>query len=586
VHGHFEPARQTGVVDYYPAARQFITVLREPFDIWLSWFHYIHRNRANPLALARNPWMDQVPARLEEFIEQLDQWRGHVGGMLAFIPFALSLENFRDCLEEHFVHIGVVETLAASSVELAVRLGFCPRQVSALNRSRHHAAVSAELRAIYRRSHELEYAVYDYAVREQARAPVRRRFVGRPSRAEEPHSPTVRLLSASDCEIHLPLPTARAPSWSSLAHADAAARLRDGASSGFGEVAFGRCGAEPTTLPTLAELMGLARSFGLARQVLHTDALALADMAVARRLADSGLTDVVINVFPDSATHQDSRLRRVAVVDGKLRAVDNCLGAGLRVLIALVLMRPGLEDLPALAQHVLRRFGGSPRLGIVGRLVDADLKSRENIDWQHLRDIYAPPAELADVVTQIRPAAPDFVVVGREVPLCYPATLGGVPLVLLDQAALPLDAEPPPGSCNQCAGRPHCPVAAHCPVPGHCAVSGPCLQTVECPLLPAPRDPPPSDSAVAWQKPLLRRILASREALARAGVQLRAANVSDGGLRLRIADSAAEHALLIEPLQQTRLYYVAGPRYALSYTCACAPSTATARAILALLERT
>ena len=40
IHGHFNSRRGFGINDYYPQATQFITFLRDPFDILISRFFY------------------------------------------------------------------------------------------------------------------------------------------------------------------------------------------------------------------------------------------------------------------------------------------------------------------------------------------------------------------------------------------------------------------------------------------------------------------------------------------------------------------------------------------------------------------
>ena len=40
IHGHFNKARGFGVQDYYPQARQFITILRDPFEVLVSRYYY------------------------------------------------------------------------------------------------------------------------------------------------------------------------------------------------------------------------------------------------------------------------------------------------------------------------------------------------------------------------------------------------------------------------------------------------------------------------------------------------------------------------------------------------------------------
>ena len=57
IHGHFNAARSSGIDDYYPAADQFMSVVREPFETLVSnLFLMTHLSRAQvtPL-LCRSP---------------------------------------------------------------------------------------------------------------------------------------------------------------------------------------------------------------------------------------------------------------------------------------------------------------------------------------------------------------------------------------------------------------------------------------------------------------------------------------------------------------------------------------------------
>src|SRR5215468_759555 len=40
VHGHFSRRRKTGVLDYYPEAEQFIIIVRDPFEMAVSYYFY------------------------------------------------------------------------------------------------------------------------------------------------------------------------------------------------------------------------------------------------------------------------------------------------------------------------------------------------------------------------------------------------------------------------------------------------------------------------------------------------------------------------------------------------------------------
>lgn len=43
IHGHFNNNRENGVRNYYPKVNQFITIMRNPFDLHLSNYFYVKR---------------------------------------------------------------------------------------------------------------------------------------------------------------------------------------------------------------------------------------------------------------------------------------------------------------------------------------------------------------------------------------------------------------------------------------------------------------------------------------------------------------------------------------------------------------
>jgi hypothetical protein len=159
IYGHFNHARGFGIQDYYPEVDQFITVLREPFELVVS--DYFFRRRVG------GTWRDQsrVPAEdLETFV------RNAQPNMLGHFPFELTLDNYRSMLEKHFIHVGITEEMNASVRTIAAKLGFAPpAEMPVRNQSVRTESVPYELRAAFREKHPLEYAVYEFAVDNHAR---------------------------------------------------------------------------------------------------------------------------------------------------------------------------------------------------------------------------------------------------------------------------------------------------------------------------------------------------------------------------------------------------------------------------------
>lgn len=161
VHGHFNANRGFGVWDYYPDAGQFITVLRDPFEIHLSNFFYLkrmghkmHRDGA-PLPRAVDDDYD-MQAYLDEHPRSF---------MTATLPFDFTEDNFTDLIEEHFVYVGIAEALQATVDGLAERLGFASFPVPKTNVSEHTQQPPPDARDRFRENNPLEFAVYEYARR-------------------------------------------------------------------------------------------------------------------------------------------------------------------------------------------------------------------------------------------------------------------------------------------------------------------------------------------------------------------------------------------------------------------------------------
>ena len=158
VHGHFNPNRGFGVRDYYPDAEQFITILRDPFELHLSNFFYMKRR--GPLCHRDGkPRQEATDTSygLETYLAEESS-----SFMLLSWPFDLSLDNYQEIIEEHFVHVGLAEDLQGSVDKLAERLGFPAIKVPTLNVSPRTEGIPDGARERFRANNEVEFAVYDY----------------------------------------------------------------------------------------------------------------------------------------------------------------------------------------------------------------------------------------------------------------------------------------------------------------------------------------------------------------------------------------------------------------------------------------
>jgi hypothetical protein len=170
VHGHFNRLRGIGVRQYYPEADQFIVLLREPYDRFVSNWRYLHfqvRSGVAVPAFADGPdlatWLDRRRRELEStgedpfsFLAQLADPADPAAPAEVFGP--------------QYLAVGITERYAQSMELFAAVLGRAPpaaetrlNLASETHRAGDPDADLPDLRAAYARAFPLEYAVYEAA---------------------------------------------------------------------------------------------------------------------------------------------------------------------------------------------------------------------------------------------------------------------------------------------------------------------------------------------------------------------------------------------------------------------------------------
>lgn len=166
VYGHFNPMSGFGVQDLYPDAKQFVTILRDPFDRAVSGYYY---KRALVLKTGQlHPILERT---LAEHLEQAPPT------MLWHFPRPMTPENYKDIIDEYFITIGFSETLVPSlHVIAALGREFDSNLLGHRNKGIYEDTTEdmEAVRATYQARHPLEFDVYDYA---------KKRF-------SDPHTPT------------------------------------------------------------------------------------------------------------------------------------------------------------------------------------------------------------------------------------------------------------------------------------------------------------------------------------------------------------------------------------------------------------
>jgi hypothetical protein len=153
IYGHFNRRRGFGVDDYYPEVRQFVTVLRDPFERTVSGYcHLVRQHQANPTR----------PAPSEGLRDYL---RSKRDGAISFFPGFVTAENYEEMINRYFVEIGVVERLDVSLQRIANALGrsVANAELPRLNVNTEPVPEVADLREEFMANHPLDYQMYQYA---------------------------------------------------------------------------------------------------------------------------------------------------------------------------------------------------------------------------------------------------------------------------------------------------------------------------------------------------------------------------------------------------------------------------------------
>jgi hypothetical protein len=158
IHGHFNKAKSYGPLDYYPEIDQFFTFLREPFELRVSLYFHAKRQE-NKGRRAK-----QVTENYRDVNDYLSKEVRSNPYILNFMPYEMTMDNYKEILDKYFIYIGLTEDMQTSVNVLAARLGFPPTEVGRLNTAEYDEEISTEFREELRCNQPLEYAIYEYAL--------------------------------------------------------------------------------------------------------------------------------------------------------------------------------------------------------------------------------------------------------------------------------------------------------------------------------------------------------------------------------------------------------------------------------------
>ena len=160
IYGHFNRTRGFGIEDYYPAAGQFFTIVRDPLSTMLSrYFAAKHQGLRRVRGGQPAPIAERYRS-LDDFVA--DKLREPF--FINYLPGPMTLDNYAEIFATQFIYVGVAEDLQTSVDRLAARLGFASTTVPHANRSQHDETLSPAREAEFVQSRSLEYAIYHYAL--------------------------------------------------------------------------------------------------------------------------------------------------------------------------------------------------------------------------------------------------------------------------------------------------------------------------------------------------------------------------------------------------------------------------------------
>lgn len=153
LHGHFNSSRGFGIEECYPEVKQFITILRDPFELSVSSYFYTRKVGAG--------WKSEAKVPAEDVETYLLNSRPN---MLNHFPREITRSNFKDIIEEFFIEVGITEQLGKSMRDIAEKLGraYDGEMLGQHNVTERDQDVRDYVRDLFIEKNQLEYDIYNY----------------------------------------------------------------------------------------------------------------------------------------------------------------------------------------------------------------------------------------------------------------------------------------------------------------------------------------------------------------------------------------------------------------------------------------
>lgn len=163
IHGHFNHERGNGIEDYYPEVDQFITFLRDPFELHLSNYFYIKREAKY---FGKGAYRSGELRKSIKNISSIEEYlnKSKKSFIKNFLPSDITLDNYQEILEEKFLYVGITENFQNSINILSKILGFKKVKVNHSNVSTWDEPIPQGAREEFITKNALEMAIYMYAL--------------------------------------------------------------------------------------------------------------------------------------------------------------------------------------------------------------------------------------------------------------------------------------------------------------------------------------------------------------------------------------------------------------------------------------
>ena len=158
IHAHFNHGRGYGLPYHYPEINQYITILRDPFDIIVSMYFFFKGKSIRGEFLHRGKQVDvrdQFPS-VEHYVRNYPDW------LFDHLPQNMSLDNYEQQLREKFIYIGLFEDMQTSIDILASIFGLDSMEMPVKNISNYDEPVPEGLREKFYYNFPLLLKIYQF----------------------------------------------------------------------------------------------------------------------------------------------------------------------------------------------------------------------------------------------------------------------------------------------------------------------------------------------------------------------------------------------------------------------------------------